>query len=105
MEQKKLHLTAEEREIIDDILRRCAKGWTVKAFGSRVDGKPRKFSDLDLAFILPNGEKLSLLDRGKLRKNFEMSELPFRVDIVDYNLCEDFFKEIINENSVVIHNQ
>ena len=46
----------------------------VFAFGSRVNGKPRKYSDIDLAIALP--QPLGLRRLRQLKDAFEDSDLP-----------------------------
>lgn len=50
-------------------------------FGSRATGHARPFSDLDLLFIDP--PSLTWSQRAALRDAFEVSALPFRVDVVE----------------------
>ncbi len=68
----------------------------VWVFGSRVHQRGLKpFSDLDLALITKQPLDASLY--AKLKEAFEESELPIRVDIVDWSLLTDSFKEIIRQ--------
>ena len=91
-----MNVTEEEKEELYEIIGRLACDCDVFAFGSRVTGTNRKFSDLDLAFILPDNKKMPAKQWNKLKYAFELSDLQFRVDIVDYNCCEDYFKKIID---------
>lgn len=60
-------------------------------FGSRAAGKAKKFSDYDVGIM---GEKpvewktLSLIDEV-----FEESDLPFKIDLVDFFLVSENFKK------------
>lgn len=59
-------------------------------FGSRATGKARKFSDYDIGIIGKNPiawEKLSLIDEA-----FEKSDIPFKVDVVDFSLVSNKFR-------------
>ena len=73
----------------------------VWAFGSRVTGKAREYSDLDLALITT--EPLSLSLKADLAACFTESSLPFKVDLVDWACTSDNFRNIIMANKVVIH--
>ena len=65
----------------------------VRAFGSRVQGTARPFSDLDLAVM---GEApLDLRRLATLKDAFVESNLPFRVDVVDWATTSETFKAII----------
>ena len=66
--------------------------YQVFIFGSQATGKAKKFSDYDIGII---GEKpiawktLSLAEEA-----FEESDLPFKVDLVDFSLVSDKFRKI-----------
>ena len=65
----------------------------VWVFGSRVTGKARKYSDLDLAI---GGEQpLSFALLAELEHDFTESDLDFRVDIIDWTSVNDEFKAAI----------
>ena len=75
--------TPEQLRIISGILAAHATGVEARAFGSRVDGTPKDYSDLDLALAGP--AKLDAAVLESLREAFEESDLPFRVDILDWH--------------------
>ena len=62
-------------------------------FGSRVTGKHHQLSDLDLCFKdhVP-GDAFS-----QMATAFEESDLPFKVDLIDYNQCSIEFQKRIDE--------
>jgi predicted nucleotidyltransferase len=68
------------------------------AFGSRAKGNPKLFSDLDLCYK----ENIPSRDLHAIIEAFEESDLPFTVDIVDWNKCSDQFKELIGKDLVQI---
>jgi type I restriction enzyme S subunit len=72
----------------------------VRAFGSRVNGTAKKFSDLDLVIVGQN--KLSFNMLGNLRELFMASELPFSVDILDWHDLPKSFQENIEKNFSVL---
>ncbi len=98
-----LRLAPEERRIVTQILAAVLPEREVWAFGSRVHGRSlKRMSDLDLAIIgnapLSSGESVELADA------FDESLLPFKVDVLDWALTSDNFREIIrNEHVVVQH--
>jgi uncharacterized protein len=97
-----MHLKKSEKEIVKNILNSIIPTIKVAAFGSRVSGKNLKqFSDLDLAIMAP--QKLSMDIILKLQEEFSESDLPFMVDIVDYNTVGEVFKKAIDENCEVIN--
>ena len=72
----------------------------VWAFGSRVTGSAKEFSDLDLVVI---GEKpLSLAVHANLVDDFSESDLPYNVDVIDWATTDATFRQIIQRSSVVV---
>lgn len=63
-------------------------------FGSRINGKARPTSDLDLAYYGPQ----PFLEIDQLEEAFFESDLPFTVDIIDLNTCSQEFLEMIQED-------
>ena len=84
------------------ILRECAPGCEVRAFGSRVTGGARRYSDLDLAVI--GDAPLGLIPLGLLQEAFEESDLPIRVDVIDWHDTSAGFKRIIEGDCVTLLN-
>lgn len=52
-----------------------------------------------MAFI---GEEISLQLEAEIREEFEESDLPFRVDIVDWSTTSPEFRKIIAESKEVV---
>ncbi len=69
-------------------------------FGSRIKNNAKKHSDLDLVLI--GKEKIDQETIDLLNNKFSESDLPFIVDIIDWNNITDSFKKIILENYVVL---
>ena len=89
-----ISVSAEEYDIIINILKTYIKKGKVYAFGSRFKHNNRKFSDFDIAVDI--GEKLSFEFLNILKDAFEESDLPYRVDIIDYNNISNKFKNIVD---------
>ena len=87
--------------LVEDLLGlhapRLCRVW---AFGSRVRGKARRFSDLDLAFDA--GRPLTLRDTAILADAFDESDLPWRVDIVDLVTCSPTFRRVVESQAVLV---
>lgn len=95
-----LQLTDSELNQVQQILKKHAPNFVIWAFGSRVTGRAKKFSDLDLV-ILTN----DLFDIKKLfalKDDFSESNLPFKVDIVIWSDLDNDFKEIIKNKYYVM---
>jgi type I restriction enzyme S subunit len=97
---RRLELRPGELEIVREILRRHVPNREVWAFGSRVKGTARPYSDLDLAVL--GDQPLPLLVRAELAEEFSESDLPFKVDIVDWATTSERFRQIIESEYVVL---
>lgn len=93
-----IDITPEERAIVLRILNEIVPDREVRVFGSRVTGKAKPFSDLDLAIM--GDESLPLETRARLEEAFSDSELPWKVDVLDWNLVDREFQEIIGKINV-----
>jgi len=91
-----------ELSIITNIIQKRASDCDVLAFGSRFKWTPKDYSDLDLAFVSKNGERLGLKRMGILSEAFMESDLPYRVDIVDYFALSPEFKGVVDGGHEVI---
>ncbi len=75
------------------ILARIVPGCEARVFGSRVSGTAKDSSDLDLAVVCE--ERLDFDTLRLLREAFEESDLPFRVDALDWHAVSDSFRGVI----------
>ena len=93
----------EHWRIVESILRaHLPSGTKVWIFGSRAKNKARKFSDLDL--ILEATQPLSIHILADMASDFEDSDLPYKVDLVDWVTASSSFKEaIISQRADVTH--
>ena len=67
-------------------------------FGSRARGDSRPSSDLDI--LLKADKELEFATLANLRSDFEDSNLPFKVDLVDYHRIDEKFQHKINQECV-----
>ena len=72
----------------------------VVAFGSRAIWTAKDYSDLDLAVM--GEEPLSLRKISALDEAFGDSDLPFKVDVVDWARIDDSFRAIIRRAAVTM---
>ena len=87
-------LEVEYLNQVRNILRDWVPHCEVWAFGSRVHQRGLKpFSDLDLVFITE--QPLDEVYCGKIKEAFSESDLPIRIDIADWSLLSDSFRELI----------
>ena len=95
-----IELSAAQRDTVLTILTAHVPGCEVRAFGSRVTGRVKPYSDLDLAVV--GAARLDLDVFRRLREAFEESELPFRVDVLDWHGVSAEFRHIIEQRFEVL---
>ena len=92
-------LQADHRRLVAAVLAKyLPRGAKVWVFGSRATGRARPFSDLDLA--IDAGQVLSLDEFACLAEAFCESDLPYRVDLVDWHSLDEGFRRIIAADRV-----
>lgn len=88
-------------ELVIRLLReRIPAGYEVRAYGSRVTGGARRFSDLDLAVVGQNPLDSKTLE--SLKDAFSESDLPILVDIRDWATVSPGFREMVGNRFEVI---
>lgn len=87
-------------EIVRGILAHHVPQYEVWAFGSRTTGTAKEYSDLDLAIITDQPLGLSL--SAVISNDFVESDLPIKVDVVDWATANEAFRRIIESKKVVI---
>lgn len=91
-----LDVSPDSLKTIREILKKFVPKARVLVFGSRVEGGARPYSDLDIAIQAP--QPIDKITWIRLKEAFEESEVPFRVDCVDWDRLSDEFKAVIQEN-------
>ena len=95
-----IDLNPKHLETIQYILAQHVPGCEVRAFGSRVKWTAKDYSDLDLAVI--GSRRFDMREMRRLTEAFEESDLPIRVDVVDWYAIPERFKRIIAAEYKVI---
>lgn len=98
-----IDLQAHYLQEIKNILQSHIPNYEVRAFGSRIQGTANKNSDLDLVICANHPLKSTIL--WDLEEEFSESDLPFRVDVLDWEKLAESFQQKIAENFVVIQKQ
>ncbi|MDR2864550.1 MAG: restriction endonuclease subunit S [Spirochaetaceae bacterium] len=94
-------ITEYEYSIILSILKNYVSDCEVRAFGSRYTWTNKDYSDLDIAVV---GKKsLGIKRLGELCNAFEESELPFRMDVLDWYSLSKEFQTVIARGYEVIY--
>lgn len=86
--------------MVQAILRQHIPGREVWAFGSRVNGQPKPFSDLDLAVL--GEEPVSVAQLAQLTEAFSDSDLPWRVDVIDWATTSESFRALIAAQKLTV---
>jgi type I restriction enzyme S subunit len=92
-----LNLSQDKITEVSKILESLVPECEVMVFGSRVDGRAKPYSDLDLS--IKSDQPLPLDRLAKLKLAFEESDLPFRVDVVDWARTGENFRKIIRKSA------
>jgi predicted nucleotidyltransferase len=88
-----IDLAPEHLAVVRKILSETVPECRALAFGSRVHGNSRRFSDLDLAVEGPTAVAADRLEA--LRERLSASDLPVLVDVVDMAQVSETFRRRI----------
>ena len=95
-----IDLNPKHFEIVQHILAKHVPGCEIRAFGSRVKWTAEDYSDLDIVVI--SNQKSNMSQIRQLTEAFEESNLPIRVDVLDWHTISEEFKKIIVDEYEVI---
>lgn len=95
-----LLLSSEEWLVVKEILHHHLPNQPVWAFGSRVGGPCKPFSDLDLVVLADKPLPLAL--QAQLHEAFSESVLPWKVDLIDWSSTSEAFRQRIAARHVVV---
>ena len=97
-----INLEPEHRSIVLRILNELVPTSEVRVFGSRADGAAKPYSDLDLVVMTTQPLGPVLAD---LTSAFSESDLPYKVDVIDWAATQPHFQQIIQGQSVPLKEQ
>jgi predicted nucleotidyltransferase len=101
MKSRAINIELNHQRIVLDILREhLPPGVRIWVFGARACGRARRYSDPDLA--IDAGRRLTIDERATLREAFDECDLPYKVDIVDWQAISDNFRQIIDQERVAL---
>ncbi|WP_353228060.1 nucleotidyltransferase domain-containing protein [Novosphingobium sp.] len=96
-----LQVSAAQFAILNAILREhLPDGVIVWAYGSRAKGKAKPFSDLDLALECDQPLPPGLF--GALADAFDDSDLPWKVDMIDWHAATPAFRALIVADRIAL---
>lgn len=93
-------LSPKELGIVRDVLLKHVPMLEVWIFGSRAKGTAKPFSDLDLCII--SNQPLGLAALAHLAEDFAESDLPWKVDLVEWLSCSESFRKIIEQDKIML---
>ena len=96
-----INLHSDHENLIKKILKKHVPKKEVWAFGSRVKQTAKSSSDLDLVII--SDKRIPSKTMTLLTLNLEESDLPFKVDILDWCQISDEFKKVIQNQYIVFY--
>src|SRR6185295_18961938 len=91
-----LQLEEKHHKIIQQILDKYP--YNFYAYGSRVKGTARKYSDLDICYQ----EEVPLSIISQIREQFTESNLPFEVELVNCKHMRPKFQELIKSDLTLL---
>jgi predicted nucleotidyltransferase len=95
-----INLRSDLLDIVKNILRQYVAGRRVVVFGSRIKSKVKPYSDLDLCIM--GDIPLSSTTIDDMKDEFSESDLPIRVDIIDWAITSPEFRAVIEEHCEVL---
>jgi predicted nucleotidyltransferase len=101
MSNVNIDIEQKHLKIIQSILKQhLSNNIKVWVFGSRAKKNAREFSDVDLVLEAKAPVPIQLL--ADLASDFEESDLPYKVDLIDWTSTSESFKEVISEQRVLL---
>ena len=95
-----VELKPHELEVVRNILNRFVPEAEIIVFGSRIHGTAKPWSDLDLAIKAKSALDWKVLE--DIKEAFQESDLPFRVDVLDWNDITESFRKAIETSGFEI---
>lgn len=95
-----IDLSQDQLALVHRLLEKHVRDCEVRAFGSRVTGKAKLYSDLDIVVLGPS--RLPLGRLAALREAFSECDLPIRVDLIDWHAIPESFRAAISKRYEII---
>ncbi|MBI2058581.1 MAG: nucleotidyltransferase domain-containing protein [Nitrospirae bacterium] len=95
-----IHVRPDHLDLVRAILNRHVPEAEIRAFGSRVADGADDRSDLDLAIV--GSGRVPERTLALICADFEDSDLPFRVDVLDWEGISPEFRSVIGERFEIL---
>lgn len=96
-----IDITPHDLETVKRLVASYFPDVEARVFGSRYRWTAKDYSDLDIALV--GSEKLDWYKVNQLREALAESDLPFRVDVLDWHAISPEFQRVIAAGYAVIH--
>jgi len=93
---KKIQIEDSDFTILKELLLKYP--YKFYAYGSRVNGNSKRYSDLDIYCK----EKMKEMDLIELKMDLEDSNITIKVDVSDPSMCSEEFRKVIEKDLVEI---
>lgn len=98
-----IDLSLKDLKTIKKILNEHFPNYEILVFGSRVNGKAKEYSDIDIALRWQNfGQKIDIFKFGNAKLDLMESDISVRVDLLDWEKIDENFQKIISQNYEVL---
>ena len=91
-----LNIEAKHLQIVKEIL--AKHNYNFYVFGSRITEKAKRLSDLDLFYT----ENIPINAIMQLEEEFEGSDLPYKVDLVDWSTLDDAIRNFKQSCAIIL---
>ena len=88
----------KHRSFIIKKIRSLLPSAEIMVFGSRVRGDAKRYSDLDIA--LDDSGAISLQIMAQIEEGISQSDIPYKVDFLDFYKTDVDFQTLIRKNSI-----
>jgi len=95
-----IDLDAATRQKVEFVLGRFLPETEVRLVGSRTRSRAKRQADIDLLVMRP--EPLSPLERALLNTAFEESDIPFKVDVIEWGCLTLSFRQRLTEGGAPV---
>lgn len=95
-----LDIRPDHLQMVQSILKKHLPQYEVWVFGSRARWTAKDHSDLDLCVVSDKPLSFSVL--GAMAEDFSDSDLPWKVDVVDWATTSESFRKVIMADKVVV---
>ncbi|WP_396166185.1 nucleotidyltransferase family protein [Flavobacterium sp.] len=101
MSENTIHISNNQLQTTKSILKKSiTKETLIWIFGSRVSSNYKPYSDLDIALQNTSNKTISLKTLASIKADFIDSDLPWKVDVIDYNSISGIFKQNVDASKI-----